>query len=68
MILNWSDFHVRGLELAKRLKGEVGTAFRVIYEKSLANPARQDGYQRFEVHDDGMVVSLPPRRLFSFVC
>jgi hypothetical protein len=67
VMLNWSDFHARGLKLTRRLKQEVGAAFRVIYEKSWADPARQDG-QRFEVLDDGSVVSLPPRRPSRFIC
>jgi len=66
IILNWSDFHVRGLELAQRLKEEVGAAFRVIYEKSFADPARENG-QRFEVFDDGSIIELPPRCLFRLV-
>jgi hypothetical protein len=66
-ILNWLNFHVRGLELAKRLKREVGIAFRVVYEKPKADPARQEGL-RYEVLDDELVVPLPPRRLFRFIC
>jgi hypothetical protein len=65
-ILNWPDFHTRGLALAKQLKQEIGSKFRVIYEKSLTDPARQDG-QRFEVFDCGSVVSLRPRRPVSFI-
>lgn len=65
-ILDWTDFHVRGIALAKWLKRDVGAAFRVIYEKSWADPARQDG-QRFEALDDGSAVSLPPKPLFRFM-
>lgn len=67
VILNWSDFHVRGLKLARWLKQEVGAAFRVIYEKSWADPARHKD-QRFEVLDNGSVVPLPPRRSSKFSC
>jgi hypothetical protein len=62
IILNWPDFHVRGLELGRQLKREVGAAFRVVYEKSWADPARQVG-QRYEVLDDGSVVALPARAI-----
>lgn len=61
MILNWPDFHTRGLALARRLKGEVGPAFRVIYEKPREDPAHRD-QERREVLDDGSVVLLPPKR------
>ena len=62
MILNWPDFHTRGLALAKRLKDEVGAAFRVIYEKPAEDPAHDD-HERCEVLDDGSVVLLPPRAI-----
>lgn len=60
IILNWPDFHTRGLELAQRLKEEVGAAFRVIYEKPREDPARRIDERR-EVLDDGSVVPLAPR-------
>jgi hypothetical protein len=67
VMLNWSDFHARGLKLARWLKQEVGATFRVIYEKSWADPARHTD-QRFEVLDNGSVVPLPQRRPSKFSC
>jgi hypothetical protein len=62
--LNWPDFHTRGLALAKRLKIEVGAAFRVIYEKPAEDPAHHD-HERREVLADGSVVPLPARPIGS---
>lgn len=59
--LNWPDFHERGLSLAKRLKDEVGTAFRVIYVKPVEDPAHREDERR-EILDNGSVVLLPPGR------
>jgi hypothetical protein len=36
--LDWESFHERGLVLAKRLKTEVGEAWRVVYEKPKEDP------------------------------
>lgn len=59
--LNWPDFHERGLELAKRLKQEVGAAFRVVYTKPPEDPAYRLDECR-EILDDGSVASLRSSR------
>lgn len=64
MILDWPDFHARGFELAKRLKDEVGAAFRVIYEKPIEDPACHEDERR-EVLDEGSVVLLPSRTMLA---
>lgn len=35
---DWIAFHARGLELARWLKEEVGTAYRVVYSKPIEDP------------------------------
>lgn len=56
---DWQHFHARGMALARRLKDEVGDAYRVVYLK----PAEDDGGRarpdaRCEVLADGRTVPL----------
>ncbi|RNF33988.1 hypothetical protein [Paracoccus methylarcula] len=60
LILDWNSFHARGLELARRLKAEVGANFRVVYEKPMEDPQRRIDEWR-EIRDDGSVVVLSGR-------
>ena len=55
---NWVAFHERGLQLSRWLKGEVGDAYRVVYQKPCEDPDYcLDG--RKEVLSDGTLVHLP---------
>lgn len=58
VILDWPAFHARGIELAKRLKKEVGAEFRVIYSKPVEEFAYIRGELR-EILDNGSVLPLP---------
>lgn len=64
LALDWSQFHKRGLELAARLKVEVGSRFRVIYEKPYEDPGRRC-QERREILDDGRIVHLASRAVLS---
>lgn len=64
LALDWPRFHERGLELAVRLKTEVGSNFRVIYEKPYEDPGRRC-QERREVLDDGRIVPLPSRAILN---
>lgn len=58
---NWTDFHVRGLELAHWLKEEVGDTYRVVYEKPCEDPEYEVDERR-EVLTDRTFVPLPSFR------
>ena len=62
LALDWTRFHATGIELAKRLKAEVGAAFRVIYEKPIEDPSRRRDERR-EILDDGRFVLLASRAI-----
>ncbi len=62
LALDWTRFHARGMELAVRLKTEVGAAFRVIYEKPVEDPGRRSDERR-EILDDGRIVTLASRAI-----
>lgn len=53
--LDWIDFHAQGLELARRLKAEVGPTAEVRYCKPMEDPNQQFEPLRY-VLDDGSVV------------
>lgn len=54
--LDWIDFHAQGLELARRLKAEVGPTAEVRYRKPMEDPNQQLEPLRY-VLDDGSVVA-----------
>lgn len=56
--VDWDAFHARGLELARRLKAEVGDEYRVVYEKPYEDPGRVIDERR-EIHIDGTLTVLP---------
>lgn len=58
---DWLAFHARGLELARQLKGEVGDAYRVIYDKPFEDPNHRIDERR-ELCADGRVLSVPVSR------
>jgi hypothetical protein len=60
LALDWNRFHRRGLELARRLKAEVGPAFRVVYEKPFEDLAERTDERR-EVMEDGSIGALESR-------
>ena len=56
---DWLAFHARGLQLSRWLKEEVGTAYRVVYDKPFEDPNhRVDA--RTEILADGVLLQLPP--------
>lgn len=64
LALDWDRFHKMGLELAGRLKTEVGDRFRVVYEKPYEDPGRRCE-ERCEILDDGRIVPLPSRAILN---
>ena len=44
--INWDAFHARGIQLARRLKAEVGDQARVVYEKPCEDPNHQNSERR----------------------
>lgn len=58
---DWLAFHARGLDLARQLKGEVGDAYRVIYDKPFEDPNHRIDERR-ELCADGRLVSVPVSR------
>lgn len=54
--LDWIDFHAQGLELARRLKAEVGPTAEVRYCKPMEDPNQKLEPLRY-VLDDGSVVA-----------
>lgn len=59
--LDWADFHRRGLELARRLKSELGESVTVVYLKPSEDPCREVDERR-EVLADGRLLPLPTMR------
>lgn len=57
----WNDYHLRGLDLARRLKVELGEDICVVYEKPTEDPDC-DADERREVLLNGNLVPLPSRR------
>jgi Circularly permutated YpsA SLOG family len=57
---DWIAFHARGLCLSRWLKEEVGSAYRVVYEKPVEDPNWMLD-ERQEVLSDGSVALLPSR-------
>jgi hypothetical protein len=58
--IDWSAFHAEGLALAGRVKQEIRTRARVIYQKPLQDP-RHRAAERQEISLEGSVVRLPNR-------
>ncbi len=58
---DWLAYHARGLELTRRLKAEVGDAYRVIYDKPFEDPNHRIDERR-EILADGSLVSIPVSR------
>lgn len=62
-LLDWLQFHERGLALARRLKAELGDAARIFYRKPIEDPNQRIN-ERVEILSGGAVVeTAPPRRL-----
>ncbi len=59
---DWLAYHARGLELARRLKAEVGETYRVIYDKPYEDPNHRID-ERCEVLADGSLVWIPVFRI-----
>lgn len=57
VLMDWPSFHARGLELARRLKGEVGEV-RVIYSKPIEDPPHAE-HEHVEIMADGATRALP---------
>lgn len=57
---DWVAFHARGLHLSRWLKDEVGSAYRVIYEKPDEDPNRSVDVRR-EILSDGSISVLSAR-------
>ncbi len=55
---DWVAFNARGLQLARWLKEEVGTAYRVVYKKPCEDPNHRID-ERTEILTDGELVRLP---------
>lgn len=58
---DWPSFHARGIELAIRLKAELGERATVIYEKPYEDNGREVG-ERTEVLAGGELKPLPSRK------
>lgn len=58
---DWLAYHARGLELTRRLKAEVGDAYRVIYDKPFEDPNHRIDERR-EILADGSLVPIPVNR------
>lgn len=58
---DWPTFHARGLQLACRLKREVGDAYRVVYDKPCEDPNHRLDERR-EIFADGTLQTLPMTR------
>jgi hypothetical protein len=54
---DWPAFHTRGLELAKRLKNELGNDVRVYYEKPFEDPSHETS-GRIEILAEGVLVQV----------
>jgi len=55
---DWPAFHARGLQLSRWLKKEVGTAYRVVYDKAFEDPNHSID-ERTEILVDGTLMPLP---------
>ncbi len=53
---DWEAFHSRGIELAKKLKGEIGDCFNIEYHKCIEDPTWGD--TNWRAWPEGSVVSL----------
>lgn len=58
---DWPAFHARGVQLSRWLKEEVGTAYRVVYDKPFEDPNHRID-ERTEILADGTLFPLPPFR------
>jgi len=58
--LEWDKFHAMGIDLARKLKTEIGDRARIIYEKPFEDPDREQDERR-EVLSDGSLLPLPSR-------
>jgi hypothetical protein len=58
--LGWDNFHATGIDLARKLKTEIGDRARIIYEKPFEDPDREQDERR-EVLSDGSLLPLPSR-------
>lgn len=58
---DWPTFNARGVELARKLKDEVGDAYRVIYDKPTEDPNHRIDERR-EVLGDGSLAPIPVPR------
>ena len=58
---DWPAFHARGLQLSRWLKEEVGTAYRVVYDKPFEDPNHRID-ERTEILANGTLFPLPPFR------
>ena len=58
--LDWPHYHARGIDLARRLKAELGDGVRIIYEKPCEDRNRLQRERR-EVLADGSVMDQPSR-------
>lgn len=56
--LDWADYHRRGLDLARRLKVDLGESVAVIYLKPTEDPGKEVDERR-EVLEDGTLLPLP---------
>lgn len=62
-LLDWPNFHERGMALARRLKAELGDAARIYYEKPVEDPNQRIN-ERVEILAGGAIVeTVLPRRL-----
>lgn len=58
---DWIAFHVRGLQLSRWLKEEVGDTYRVVYDKPFEDPNHRID-ERTEILADGSLLPLSPFR------
>ena len=56
----WPSFHLRGIELSRRLKAEIGDQARVIYCKASEDP-ESTHTRRTEILADGTLKPIPER-------
>ncbi len=57
---DWAMFHADGIELARRVKGDLRTRAHVVYQKACQDP-RHRADERQEISLDGALVRLPNR-------
>lgn len=63
---NWPWFHDRGIDLAIRLKAELGESAIVVYEKSYEDPGRNIA-ERTEILAGGKLKPLPSRKQLAIL-